>query len=311
MNKYFSLLIITLLFFSCKKEEGCMDPTALNYNSDASVDDGSCIPFIYGCMDSTMFNYNPLANEDYGSCIPFIYGCMDSTMFNYNPLANVDDGSCNYAPISNLKIHFTQTVDGNPIILNQMIYTNQANDNYDVQTVRYLISDITLHADDGTSTLLDEVHYVDISIASSLILNIPEITNKNYNAISFTMGLNAIKNVTNLFLNESFFPAFAWPEFLGGGYHYMQLEGDYTTIFQGYATHTGGTNGLDFSFTKNFPIVTNIESGKTITINMEINNWYSNPHTINLEDDIMEDPNAQALLKDNGVADVFSVIINQ
>ena len=44
---------------------------------------------------------------------------------------------------------------------------------------------------------------------------------------------------------------------------------------------------------------------------MEINNWYSNPHTINLEDDIMEDPNAQALLKDNGVADVFSVIINQ
>ena len=171
---------------------------------------------------------------------------MDPTALNYNSDASVDDGGCNYAPISNLKIHFTQTVDGNPIILNQMIYTNQANDNYDVQTVRYLISDITLHADDGTSTLLDEVHYVDISIASSLILNIPEITNKNYNAISFTMGLNAIKNVTNLFLNESFFPAFALPEFLGGGYHYMQLEGDYTTIFQGYATHTGGTNGLDF-----------------------------------------------------------------
>lgn len=266
MNKYFSLLIITLLFFSCKKEDDL--PTIVN-------------------------------------------GCMDPTALNYNSNATVDNGSCNYAPISNLKIHFTQTVGGNPIILNQMIYTNQANDNYDVQTVRYLISDITLHADDGTSTLLDEVHYVDISIASSLILNIPEITNKNYNAISFTMGLNAIKNVTNLFLNESFFPAFAWPEFLGGGYHYMQLEGDYTTIFQGYATHTGGTNGLDFSFTKNFPISTNIESGKTITINMEINNWYSNPHTINLEDDIMEDPNAQALLKDNGVADVFSVIISQ
>ena len=91
----------------------------------------------------------------------------------------------------------------------------------------------------------------------------------------------------------------------------MQLEGDYNTIFQGYATHTGGTNGLDFSFTKNFPISTNIESGKTITINMEINNWYSNPHTINLENDIMEDPNAQALLQANGVADVFSVIISQ
>ena len=55
---------------------------------------------------------------------------MDPTALNYNSDASVDDGSCNYAPISNLKIHFTQTVGGNPLVLNQMIYTNQANDNF-------------------------------------------------------------------------------------------------------------------------------------------------------------------------------------
>ena len=73
---------------------GCTDVLALNYNSAALSDDGSCIMPIYGCTDSTQFNYDPLANTDDGSCIPFIYGCIDSTQFNYDPLANTDDGGC-------------------------------------------------------------------------------------------------------------------------------------------------------------------------------------------------------------------------
>ena len=68
MNRYFTFLSITLLLFSCKKEEGCMDPFAQNYNA----------------------------------------------------LATIDDGSCNYTPID-LMIHFTQTVDGDPLDVNQMI----------------------------------------------------------------------------------------------------------------------------------------------------------------------------------------------
>jgi hypothetical protein len=126
------------------------------------------------------------------------------------------------------------------------------------------------------------------------------------------MGLDSLKNITNNYLNESFFPSFSWPEFMGGGYHYMQLEGDYTTFLQGYATHTGGTDGLDFSFTKNFPLEINIENTNTsIIINMEINNWYSNPNTITLTTDgIMDNANKQALLRTNGITDVFSVYIN-
>ena len=185
-------------------------------------------------------------------------------------------------------------------------------DNYSIQTLRYLISDIILHTDNGTSSLLDEVHFIDISIDSTLTLNIPEITDENYTSISFTMGLDSVKNSTSLFLNENFFPAFSWPEFLGGGYHYMQLEGDFNTVFQGYATHTGGTNGIDYSFNKNFPIGISIESENTITINMEINNWYSNPHIVNLSSDgIMGNANLQSLFQDNGAADVFSVNITQ
>ena len=72
---------------------GCTDSTAFNYNVEANVDNGGCVPVIYGCMESLAFNYNPNANTP-DTCIAFLYGCTDPTMFNYNPLANCDDGSC-------------------------------------------------------------------------------------------------------------------------------------------------------------------------------------------------------------------------
>ena len=74
---------------------GCTNNLAFNYDSTANVDNGSCEPIIIGCMDSTAFNYNPTANtNDPLSCISIILGCMDDTQFNYNPAANTDDGSC-------------------------------------------------------------------------------------------------------------------------------------------------------------------------------------------------------------------------
>ena len=42
MKKYFSIHN-NCITFSCKKEEGCMDPLATNYNSDATVENGAHI----------------------------------------------------------------------------------------------------------------------------------------------------------------------------------------------------------------------------------------------------------------------------
>ena len=75
---------------------GCMDMSAINYNPDATVDDGSCDFEIFGCMDMSAINYNPNATVDNGSCIFDIFGCTDPLALNHNPDATDDDGSCEY-----------------------------------------------------------------------------------------------------------------------------------------------------------------------------------------------------------------------
>lgn len=51
---------------------------------------------VYGCTDPSAMNYNPSANIDDGSCVAYVYGCTDPAANNYNPSANTDDGSCTY-----------------------------------------------------------------------------------------------------------------------------------------------------------------------------------------------------------------------
>lgn len=71
---------------------GCTDPSGCNFNSDATLDDGSCTysPCV-GCMLEGACNYNPNADVS-GFCL--LAGCENPLASNYSPIAGCDDGSC-------------------------------------------------------------------------------------------------------------------------------------------------------------------------------------------------------------------------
>ena len=73
--------------------QGCTDHNSINYNEEATVDDGSCICCYFGCTDEIATNYNPNAYFNDGSC-EYISGCTDALASNYNTDATLDDGSC-------------------------------------------------------------------------------------------------------------------------------------------------------------------------------------------------------------------------
>lgn len=66
---------------------------AKSYSSTQSV---SIPSYKYGCTNSQALNYDSSATRDDGSCIEKIYGCMDSKARNYDNTANVADSSCEY-----------------------------------------------------------------------------------------------------------------------------------------------------------------------------------------------------------------------
>eukprot|EP01043_Picozoa_sp_COSAG02_P012130 COSAG02_NODE_462_length_21838_cov_17.900501_3_plen_4662_part_00 len=82
--------------FNCEPNPilGCTDAEALNFDTAADLDDGSCVAKVLGCMDASSWNYNATANADDGSCIRRVYGCIDETALNYNPTANTQFGVC-------------------------------------------------------------------------------------------------------------------------------------------------------------------------------------------------------------------------
>jgi hypothetical protein len=269
-----------------------------------------------------------------------ISGCTDSTAFNYNSDAIVDDGSCEYnqSVSTNLTIDFTQTVNANNLILglgcldgNECLpdhacclgtlpYTNNAGQKYNIKKLWYLISNITLHTEVGTENLIKNIHFIDVSDPTTLSFLVSDLEDNNYTSISYTIGLDTTRNTSNEYVNEDFHTKMFWPELMGGGYHYMKLEGNYIKLEGGsnndapfYNTHTGGTMGVDYSFNHSDEIsliTDNTTSEVSISINMEVNNWYQNPNSITLSSDgIMSNMTMQIQLNENGI-DVFSTLIN-
>ena len=78
--------------------EGCTNPSADNFDAEATEDDGSCV--LVGCMDPNALNFEPLATESDGACVyqlVGILGCTYAGAMNFQADATLDDGSCLFA----------------------------------------------------------------------------------------------------------------------------------------------------------------------------------------------------------------------
>ena len=94
---------------------GCTDSTALNYDSTATINDGSCIAKVYGCTDSLATNYYPGANVDDNSCIysvvctsPAIAGLGVSNVIHDRATLTFDDMNTSSCRVDQLRIKYRE-----------------------------------------------------------------------------------------------------------------------------------------------------------------------------------------------------------
>ena len=108
-SKSFAMLVVQRRIAAgiCDDVEllGCTFDIACNFDSLATIDDGSCDFYsclIVGCTDADACNYSPEANLDSGACLydgecdEVALGCTYEDAQNFDPDALVDDGTCNF-----------------------------------------------------------------------------------------------------------------------------------------------------------------------------------------------------------------------
>ena len=77
--------------------DGCTDEGAMNYDPNATDDNGSCTYMTGGCTDQTACNFDYTVQVDDGSCeFDSCSGCIVAWACNYDPDATLFDGSCVY-----------------------------------------------------------------------------------------------------------------------------------------------------------------------------------------------------------------------
>lgn len=230
--------------------------------------------------------------------------------------------SCKKPEMSGLvKFTFSSTFDSNKLVpSDSLFYKIPSGQTISVSDIQYFISHIVLIDDHGKRVELSRsnIHYIDMKEEASLSWTIDDpIPNGLYTAVEFTYGLDKEDNTGNRFINPPQSLMF-WPEALGGGYHYMKINGKWSNegsdTLHPYGLHTGiGQTQADGALTEfhhnyvsfhfdslSFFITT--EGVTSLNINMEVKNWFDNPNLWDFNTyggSIMQNQKAQQTLREN------------
>ena len=229
-----------------------------------------------------------------------------------------------------IDINIGYEINGMPLVTDTLCYVNEAGNTFLITEVQWFLSNLELKNEAGNWTTLlqrnlldtagiNRVFYMDTNTPESQTLHTQPLPISHYTALRFTFGLDETDNQTGLF-NDPPESEMFWPDFLGGGYHYMKLNGkfvDAESRLAPMAIHLGIGQNEDCSefyqnyfiveLPLNFDVKANVENQLNLT--MVIDNWFRNPHTIDFNEigsHIMQNQTAQRLFNGNG-KDVFRI----
>ena len=209
-----------------------------------------------------------------------------------------------------LRLNLSHEIDGAAIISDSIMYVNAAGFTYSITNLKYYISEVVLTEDDNSTQTFEGPFYVDLANASTHSYDLENLTVSTYKTIRFYIGLDAAHNLNNSLPATSINNNMAWPEPMGGGYHFMKLEGYYfnpSPTETGFAMHLGKNANLVTCTINNLALETS-ESGSDLNLVMNVNEWFRNPAIYDFNSDgvsIMANDATMLKLSQNGV-DVFS-----
>ncbi|RSK41746.1 MbnP family protein [Mangrovimonas spongiae] len=214
---------------------------------------------------------------------------------------------------------FTQNWDDTAISPSDIENTQYTNANGEVLTItrlRYLLSHFELLDENGNTTPLQGYQLIDLSDAETYnFIPTSAVTPGNY-TLKFVYGFNEADNIDGAYtdLNSA---SWNWPEMLGGGYHFLQFDGQYnvnTTTPMPFNYHNGMAMVSEDNFEQNFvafEFPTEIPISETTTIEIQFNlaELFKNPNLWDLNTyntSLMPNYEAQKMMQEN-IASAFTL----
>jgi hypothetical protein len=201
-----------------------------------------------------------------------------------------------------------------PLVFDTAIYRNAYGEQFSVTRLQYYISNICFY--NGNRIVYnsgDKVFYID---ARNPVyhLQLDGVPMGNYSSVSYEIGLDAGKNWQGFLPNNLDNKDMEWPASIGGGYHFMKMEGYWKNATTqkteiGYAMHLGDNQSLVWGIS--YPIGMIIQAGMTnnLLFRMNVSQWWKSPHTYSLDVNgnyTMGNDTLMAMIRDNGI-DVFDI----
>ncbi len=145
-------------------------------------------------------------------------------------------------PKSSLKISFSHVVNNADLVLDSSNYTNELGQDFTVSKFKYYVSNFRLIKTDGTEVPFNYYFLIDEEEVNSKKIALPNIPYADYQAISFTLGVDSLHNCSGV-QNDALDPVNAMFWAWNTGYIFLKMEGyapTSTTPGHFYEYHIGG-----------------------------------------------------------------------
>ena len=199
-------------------------------------------------------------------------------------------------------------------------FTNAFGNELSIERLRYLVSDVKLTKNNGETILINNYSLLNLEDNNTLSISSDQnLTIGSYDDISFVLGFKNEYNIDGAYpdLNSA-----SWnvPPMLGGGYHFMQLDGKYINNDGNEASYNYHLIRAADNLGPNptFPQDTFIEislgpisilESSEVFISMNIANWFEDPNLwdLNLYNQmLMPNSMVQIMMYENG-QNIFNI----
>lgn len=184
-----------------------------------------------------------------------------------------------------LAIDITHTVDDKLLYFDSLFYQNKVGEHYSISKLYYYLSDIHFYNNNQLIFAIDTILYVDANKKNQLLI-FNNIIPFSFDSIAYSIGVPQSKNTHGSLPPTFENVAMEWPETMGGGYHFLKLEGHWQdkTSLIGFTVHIGTNPFLVAGGIKSSAeIIANKEN--TIALKMNINKWFEGESNYSFQTD--------------------------